>query len=343
MVIDFTRIVSSFLLFSLVVGMSATVQVKSIRTQLHNVRAIATGVVLQFLFLPLVGFLTVKYIARLDYPTGIILLVVMSSPGGSYSNWWCSLLNADLALSVAMTAISTALSVVLLPINLLLYSRAAFGDGLLLHKLDWVSLVYTLCIVMCAIVLGLALSKRMNSPEFNISANRLGSCAGFILIVFSGIISNSSSNARIWDRGLSFYGGVALPCCVSLLSATCIALAQRLSKPEVVTIAIESCFQNVGIATSVSMAMFDGENLAQSAAVPFYYGIVQCLCALLYGTVAWKVGWTKAPCSASFWDMINTAYNVEPMKETGEIQGGNEEFVNIEHIDTPSDIHIVSA
>ena len=24
-----------------------------------------------------------------------------SSPGGSYSNWWCSLLNADLALSVS--------------------------------------------------------------------------------------------------------------------------------------------------------------------------------------------------------------------------------------------------
>ena len=31
---------------------------------------------------------------------GITLLIVASSPGGSYSNLWCSLFNADLALSV---------------------------------------------------------------------------------------------------------------------------------------------------------------------------------------------------------------------------------------------------
>ena len=34
--------------------------------------------------------------------------------------------NADLALSVTMTAISTLMSVVLMPINLLLYTKYAF-------------------------------------------------------------------------------------------------------------------------------------------------------------------------------------------------------------------------
>ena len=44
------------------------------------------GVVLQFAILPLLGFLVVKF-CGLDRSAGISLLVVTSSPGGSYSNW----------------------------------------------------------------------------------------------------------------------------------------------------------------------------------------------------------------------------------------------------------------
>ena len=47
-----------------------------------------------------------------------MLQVVVSYPGGAYSNWWCSLFNADLMLSVASTALSTLLSAALLPLNL---------------------------------------------------------------------------------------------------------------------------------------------------------------------------------------------------------------------------------
>jgi len=66
----------------------------------------------------LLGFAVVK-VMQLPAAQGITLIVVTSSPGGSYSNWWCSLFNASLALSVTMTAISTILSVVMLPANLL--------------------------------------------------------------------------------------------------------------------------------------------------------------------------------------------------------------------------------
>ena len=76
----------SFLLFALVFGMSATVDMKALVAQVKNRRAILTGCFLQFGVLPLLGFLVVK-ILDLDEATGITLLVVTSSPGGSYSNW----------------------------------------------------------------------------------------------------------------------------------------------------------------------------------------------------------------------------------------------------------------
>jgi predicted Na+-dependent transporter len=76
---------SSLLLFFLVFGMSATVDIQQVRKQLGNRSALLTGIALQFVILPFVGFLVVK-ILKMDAPTGITLLVVTSSPGGSYSN-----------------------------------------------------------------------------------------------------------------------------------------------------------------------------------------------------------------------------------------------------------------
>ncbi len=52
------------------------------------------GVFLQFVVLPICGFLVVKFF-ELDRATGISILVVTSSPGGSYSNWWCSMFNGE--------------------------------------------------------------------------------------------------------------------------------------------------------------------------------------------------------------------------------------------------------
>jgi predicted Na+-dependent transporter len=77
------------LLFALVFGMSATVDVSCMKTQIRNYRAILTGMLCQFIVLPFLGFLVVRML-QLNESMGITLLVVTSSPGGSYSNWCVS-------------------------------------------------------------------------------------------------------------------------------------------------------------------------------------------------------------------------------------------------------------
>ena len=84
--VDWIEVAGNVLLFALVFGMSATVDIKCLKQQLHNRNAILIGIFLQFVILPLIGFLVVK-ILDLDSALGITLLVVTSSPGGSYSNW----------------------------------------------------------------------------------------------------------------------------------------------------------------------------------------------------------------------------------------------------------------
>lgn len=217
--------------------MSATVDIDAMRAQVKNTKAIATGVFLQFVILPFLGFASAWFF-NLDNATGITLLVVTASPGGSYSNWWCSMFNADLALSVTMTAMSTLLSTIMLPLNLVFYSKFLYRNDVV-DALDWKALITALIIVIGAISLGLFASAHHKSATFNRRMNSLGNAAGISLILFSAVMSNTSSGARIWNREGSFYLGVAIPCVLGLVIANLISSSLWLLKPERVTVSIE--------------------------------------------------------------------------------------------------------
>ena len=78
--------------------------------------------------------------------------------------------NADLALSVTMTAISTLLSVVMLPLNLYIYTTYSYKNDVV-RQLDWISLFGSLVVVIGAIVAGMVCSARVKSFKFNRRAN----------------------------------------------------------------------------------------------------------------------------------------------------------------------------
>lgn len=307
--IDLVELGGSLLLFSLVFGMSATVDIKALVAQMKNKRAILTGCFLQFGILPLLGFAVVK-ILNMNENMGITLLVVTSSPGGSYSNWWCSMFNADLALSVTMTAISTMLSCIALPANLLLYSKFSYDDDVV-SLLDWTSLFTALVVVIGAIALGLICSAKIHSHRFNVLSNKLGNIAGISLVIFSALMSNSGGeDFKLWNREWVFYVGVALPCLAGLLISNIMTTMLKLNRPERVTVSIECCYQNVGIATSVALTMFDGQDLAEAMGVPLLYGILEAVILGLYCIGAWKLGWTKAPPKAPLCHVLATSYEV---------------------------------
>lgn len=80
--------------------------------------------------------------------------------------------NADLALSVTMTAVSTILSVMALPVNLIIYANIAY-EADITQQLDWVSVFIALSVVIAAIALGLYASYRSTSLQFNVIANKV--------------------------------------------------------------------------------------------------------------------------------------------------------------------------
>lgn len=224
--------------------------------------------------------------------------------------------NADLALSVTMTAISTLLSTIMLPLNLLVYTSFSY-EADVVSSLDWMSLFIALGVVIGAIALGLMASAKVHSHRFNRMANMLGNISGIALVVFSATISNSGGEdlegeaaPKIWNHDWIFYVGVALPCVLGLIMSNVLTSFCKLRKPERVTVSVECCYQNVGIATSVALTMFEGADRSEAMAVPLYYGIVEAVFVGLYCVVAWKIGWTKAPASAKLWEVLFRSYEV---------------------------------
>lgn len=319
--VSLLEIVGNFLLFALVFGMSATVDTGCMKQQVKNRKAIMLGIFCQFVLLPFLGFVVVNMM-KLDANLGITLLVVTSSPGGSYSNWWCSLFNADLALSVTMTAISTILSCIALPVNLLLYASFSYNADVT-SDLDWASVFIALMIVISAIALGLYMSHKSHSYKFNMLANKVGNIAGFLLIVFSATVTNTGdADSRIWSRHWTFYVATIAPCLFGLIIASALASLLNLRKPERMTVAVECCYQNVGIATSLALTMFEGNDLNKAMGVPFFYGLCEAFFVGSYCFGCWKAGWSKAPADASIWNILYVSYEVleVEMREINEIE-----------------------
>jgi len=294
-------VVAQGLLFTLLTGMAASVDTAALRERFRRGCGLFLGLLCQFLLLPFTGYLTVL---AFDLPPvfGIALLAVSSSPGGAYSNWWCSLFNADLALSVAMTTCSTLVSVVLTPVNLALYMHITYGE---VPALNWGRLVGSIAVAIVAILMGLGISTLF--PQRRQHFNALGNVAGLALIVFSGIVS--SSNEPIWDKDAVFYIAVSLPCIIGLFGSFTLSwLAPCLSGPEAVAVTMETCYQNTGLALTIALASFDESDRSKAAGVPLFYGCVQVVVLPGFLVLAWRAGLTYAPKTDSLHQVIIRDY-----------------------------------
>eukprot|EP00930_Biecheleria_cincta_P037202 TRINITY_DN25518_c0_g1_i1.p1 TRINITY_DN25518_c0_g1~~TRINITY_DN25518_c0_g1_i1.p1 ORF type:complete len:284 (+),score=46.94 TRINITY_DN25518_c0_g1_i1:1-852(+) len=248
-------------------------------------------------------------------------MILVSSPGGAYSNWWCSLFNADLAMSVAMTAISTLFAAGMLPLNLLIYMNLLYGMAV---DVPWLDLLQSTGTVLIGIISGMAISTKW--PRSKKWMGVLGNVNGVILIVLTGLrslLSNRKKNdadsgaAPPWKKDIGFYLVTLAPFAgailFSLLASSIPAL--QLARPERVTVVIETAYQNIGIASAVALAAFcdDARKLSDATAIPLIYGVVEAVCLAGFCLIAWKCGWTYAPSNSSLCRVIK--HNFQPITE----------------------------
>lgn len=107
-------------LMIIMLGMGMTLKFTDLVSVFNKKSTLVLGVVIQFVFMPLIA-LGVSKIFALSEPLLVGMVLVGASAGGTASNVLTYLAKGDLALSVSMTLVSTILACVLMPFLTWLY------------------------------------------------------------------------------------------------------------------------------------------------------------------------------------------------------------------------------
>jgi BASS family bile acid:Na+ symporter len=111
----FTAVLLPIGLAIVMLGMGLTLLPEDFQRITRYPKAVAVGLASQLLFLPIVGFL-VASVVPMQPEIAVGLMIVAICPGGPSSNLITYFAKGDVALSVTLTALSSAITVFTIPI-----------------------------------------------------------------------------------------------------------------------------------------------------------------------------------------------------------------------------------
>lgn len=112
------NIILAFIMFGVALG----IKLKTFKDIITSPKSIIVGVLLQWVALPAVTFGIALLLSPLITPmVALGMILVASCPGGNISNFISSLSKGNIELSVSVTAITTAMTPIITPINFFLW------------------------------------------------------------------------------------------------------------------------------------------------------------------------------------------------------------------------------
>ena len=216
--------------------------------------AVATGVVLQFLVMPLVGFILAKAFGFSgELAAGCVL--VGSVAGGTASNVIAFLAKADVALSVTMTCCSTLLSPLLTPLAM------KFLAGCFVEIDAAKMMVEILKVVIVPILAGL-LVHRLLKKQFDAHkavCDRVLSILSMAGICFTLLAITAPSRDTFAAAGVAIVAAAVIHNTVGYVSGywmtRLVGRFARLGEVEARTVAIEVGLQNGGMAAALAIGV----------------------------------------------------------------------------------------
>lgn len=229
-------------------GMGLTLSPSDFKILGRHPKSVLVGVAAQFVIMPLTAFALAKALG-LPPQIAVGVILVGACPGGTASNVMTFLARGNVALSVAVTSVSTLLAPVLTP--------AVFY--LLAHQWLDISaaamLVSILEIVLLPIVLGV-LANTFLHRQTQAAADVLPLVSVLaVALILGGVVAVSKD--KIAEAGLLIFGVVVLHNCIGYLLGFFAAKLCGLSYDEQKTLSIEVGMQNSGLAATLALKYFD--------------------------------------------------------------------------------------
>ena len=276
--------VLAFLMF----GIALDTRAEDFRRLLRMPMAFAVGIVAQFIFLPAITFV-LTLIVQPGPSIALGMILVACCPPGNVSNILTHRANGNVALSVSMTAVSNAISIVAMPLNLAFWGSIHPTASPLLRSIaldPMQMLLHILMIIGVPFVLGIACARQF--PRWTERFKKPLRILSFLTLI-GFIVGAIAGN---WRYFLDYVGLVLLV--VALHDALAfglgwtVARAARLSDYDSRAMSIEVGIRNAGLGLGIIFSFFDG--LGGMAVVAGVWGFWDMIAGLLLA--AW---WARRP------------------------------------------------
>lgn len=262
----------AFIMFSLGLGLTVTDFVRIVRQP----RALLVGVLCHFVLLPVVCFLLLKLVG-LNGTFAIGFMILAACPTGTTSNLLTYIARGDVALAVSFTAVASVATIFTLP-PIVIWSMQHFAGNAQAVSVP-VGLMMGQIFLMLGVPVGLGMLVRRLWPRgaarWEPRATRLA--AGlFILIVLGAVAKNW---ALLRDNAGSLAGFAILLNLLMLACGFIVAWLARLSRPQAVTLGIETAVQNATLAIVIASSVLQDDALAIPGGL---YGVLMYAGGLLF-------------------------------------------------------------
>ena len=237
-----------YLLGIVMLGMGLTIDPKDFKIIFQAPRSVIVGVILQYTIMPLSAFLIVK-LFQLPPEIAIGVILVGCCPGGTSSNVMSYLANANVALSVAITSVSTLLAPFLTPALIYLFAHEWL-------QVSFISMFWSVVqVILIPIIIGFVLQK-----VFKKFADKTATALPIVSVVAISLILASvvgSSKAQILATGLLIFAVVILHNLIGYVLGYTFAKILKLDRPDKKAVSIEVGMQNSGLAVSLATVHFN--------------------------------------------------------------------------------------
>lgn len=239
-------------------GMGMTLTVEDFKLVLRRPRAIFIGVFLQYLIMPISGFIF-AWLFGLEGAIAAGLILIGSCPGGVSSNVLVYIARGNVPLSVAMTAVSTLISPLTTPLAMKWLAGtyvAVSATGMMWSILEMIILPLVLGILIHHFFPGLSRKVVRFLPSVAMLA---------ICLIISITIALSRNDILV--VGLALFGAAVCHNTVGYLLGYYGSRMLGLAKQDSRTVAIEVGIQNGGMATGLAFDVLKNAQAALGSAV----------------------------------------------------------------------------
>lgn len=267
----------------LMFDLGLTLEGKDFLRVIRRYKAVIAGMMGQLVVLPLLAW-TIAQLLHLSPIFTIGLVLIACCPGGSSSNIFSMLAKGDVALSVTLTAISSILTLLTVPV-ILQWTTAAVGEAVGVRLPIGNLLMQNLVTMLLPILLGIGV--RHYRPTTAAKIERvLSKCAFPALMLLAGIFF-VQHRQTIADNYMTLGTAVTILLLSAIAVAALLCRLMRLNTQERRTIVIEVGMQNAAQAIAIASSPFvfgDGR-----FAIPaILYALMMNVVLLTYvGVVKW--------------------------------------------------------